>query len=126
MSAPGRCCQVSDLWLSICQAIPLWDQTRVPLPAWQSILGCAVALQHGRGSLCSLSIPSLIALLFLCLCTFPWRLVPVWALPVVHLQVLPLCLSALGALPITATPQVAVAVEMESAMTSSGAGYGPV
>lgn len=27
MSVPGSCCQVSDLWLSICQAIPPRDQT---------------------------------------------------------------------------------------------------
>lgn len=81
----------------------------VLLPAWWSIVSCAVGPQHGRGPLCSLPIPSLIPLLSLCLCAFPWcemlcrpwrdgPRVLVWAPAVVHLQVLPPCFASLGAL----------------------------
>lgn len=115
MCGQGACCRATHLCLqlvganecpwqllpgqcSLTEYLPGYPPVRPDtwVPAQQSILGCAVGPQRRHGFLCSVSILSS------SLCSLPLhlplRLVPVWALSVVHLQVLPLCLSALGLL----------------------------
>lgn len=118
MSAPGSCCHDSDLWQSVCQALP--HETRpmgpTPCPAEHPRLCCWSSMET-RLPLLSLhpfpQPPAVSLSLHLPLEAGPSlgtvSAVPPGAVPVSF------C-SGCSFLPITATPQVAVAVEMEFVM----------